>query len=224
MNIEGISEATLEKFIDAGWIRNLGDIFRLSQMKQEILSLEGFGEKSFENMMSHIENARCVLTENFLYAIGIPNVGIATAKTISRHFKDDFEKIRRATASELQDCDDVGEIMAEETVKFFLDEKKQAEIDDVLKEIRFLKREITEEQIFSGKTFVITGGVHHFANRDELKKFIEDRGGKTSGSVSKNTDALINNDSTSESTKNKKAKELDVPILTEEEFLALTKK
>lgn len=219
LSIDGLSEATLEKWIDAGFIKTPADLFRLARFKEDIIEMDGFGEKSYQNIQKAIEKARDVSLERFLYALGIPGIGVAGAKTLASFFGRDFEKVLAATKEELMECEDIGEVTAEDIVSFFADKKKLSEIEDLLSEIRFVEETNENAPIYAGKTFVITGDVHHFPNRDALKKYIEDRAGKVSSAVSKKTTALINNDILSSSTKNKQAKELGIPILTEDEFL-----
>ena len=221
MNVEGISEATVEKWINEGILHELADLFRLEEHKEAIVSMEGFGEKSYENVISSVEKAKSTSVERLLYAIGIPNIGVATAKLIAKAFDYEIERIRHATAVELTEINGIGEVMAAAYVDYFADEENQKQLDHILEEITLEKPEQTAEAVFEGKTFVITGSVTQFKNRNELKAYIEERGGKVAGSVSKNTDYLINNDNTSSSSKNKTAKELGIPIITEEEFLAL---
>lgn len=223
MNIEGLSEETLEKFIDEGYIKTYADIFHLEDYREEIVAKKGFGEKSYDNIVKAVEKARNVTLPSFIYSLGILNVGLTNAKMICKVF-DSIDKIRNARAEELETIDGVGKVIAESIVNYFADETKQKVLENLLAEITFeAKEENNNEQTLEGKTFVVTGSVNEFANRNELKKFIEDRGGKVTGSVTKNTDYLINNDATSSSSKNKKAKELGVEIITEEEFLQMVK-
>ncbi|MBE5951890.1 MAG: NAD-dependent DNA ligase LigA [Lachnospiraceae bacterium] len=221
MNMEGLSEATMEKWINEGFLSEPADLFRLSAHKEAIVSMEGFGEKSYENMMASVEKARTTTVERLLYSLGIPGIGVATAKVIAKAFDGDIEKIRHATAVELTEINGIGEVMAQDYVTYFAEGKKQEQLDHILAEIKLEKAESLVAAVFDGKTFVITGSVLQFKNRNELKAFIEERGGKVAGSVSRNTDYLINNDNMSSSSKNKTAKELGIPIITEEEFLAM---
>jgi DNA ligase (NAD+) len=223
MNIEGLSEATLEKFIEEGFLNKLPDIFHLEQYKENIIQLEGFGEKSYDNLIKSVEAARQVSMAKFLYSLGIGGIGLANAKLIVSHFGQDFEKIINATEEELVGIEGIGEVLAKTFHDFFQKKENLAVVGELLKEITFEKEETTETQSLAGKTFVITGSVEQFANRNELKDFIEKLGGKVTGSVSKNTDYLINNDTTSNSSKNKKAKELGIPILSEADFMELAK-
>jgi DNA ligase (NAD+) len=219
MNIEGLSEATLEKFVDLGLVREPADLFRLSEHRDTIVSLDGFGEKSYENLIAAVDRARETEVYRFLYSLGIPNVGVSNAKLICKEFGNDFEKIRTAKVEELVEIPGVGEVIAESFCEFFGSEEKNRITDHVLGEITLKAEEKAEgEQKLAGKTFVITGSVEKYANRKELKDFIESLGGKVTGSVTGKTDYLINNDAFSSSGKNKKAKELGVEVITEDEF------
>ncbi len=222
MNIEGISESTIEKWINEGILKTTPDFFRIDHFKDTIVNLEGFGEKSYENSLKAIEKARKTTAVRVLYGMGVPNIGIATAKLICKHFNNDMEKIRNASYEELVDVDGIGEVIAEEYVKFFKTEKVNAVLDDLLSEVELEKpAENTAELKFDGMTFVITGSVEKFKNRNELKAYIEERGGKVAGSVSYKTTYLINNDITSNSSKNKEARKLNIKIINEDEFLGL---
>ena len=222
MNIEGLSEATLEKFIARTYIHTFADIFRLSKYREEIVGMEGFGEKSYTNLMESIERARHTTLPRLIYSLGIPNIGVANAKLLCKYFDYDLKRLRDADEEEVSSVEGLGEVIAAAVVSYFADETNQKNLDDLCLELTIVKpQESSQTQTFAGKTFVITGSVEHFANRNELKAFIEERGGKVTGSVSKKTDYLINNDTTSASSKNKKAGELGIPILAEEAFLAL---
>lgn len=221
MNIEGLSEATLEKFIANGYLKKLPDIFHLERYRDEITALEGFGQKSYDNLMKSIETARTVSMAKFIYSLGISGIGLANAKMIAAHFDQDFERIIHASEEELTEVDGIGEVLAKAFCDFFQDEQRMQVVKELLKEITFEQEKTAVPQTLEGKTFVITGSVEQFANRNELKEFIEKSGGKVTGSVSKNTDYLINNDRMSNSSKNKKANELGIPILSEEDFIKL---
>lgn len=221
MNMEGLSEATMEKWINEGFLTEPADLFKLSAHKEAIVNMEGFGEKSYENLTSSIEKARTTTAERLLYAIGIPNIGVATAKLITKAFDGDMERIRHAEVTDLTEINGIGDVMAKGYVEFFAKEENQQQLDHILEEVQLEKTERTADASLDGKTFVVTGSVFQFKNRNELKAYIEERGGKVAGSVSKNTDYLINNDNMSSSSKNKTAKELGIPIITEEEFLAM---
>ncbi len=221
MNIDGLSEATLEKFIARGFIHDFGDIFEIGKYREEIVHMEGFGEKSFENLLSSLEKARETTLARVIFSLGIPNIGLANAKVICRHFDDDLEKIRHAGLEEISDIEGIGPVIAGNLVEYFASEENNRALDHLLSHLVLKREERTGEQIFAGKIFVITGSVEHFANRNEAKAFIESLGGKVTGSVTGKTSYLINNDVTSTSTKNKKARELGVPILSEEDLLAM---
>ena len=221
MNIDGISETTLERFIAEGFLHRLSDIYKLSDYKDRIVVLDGFGEKSYNNMLSSIEKSRKCTMEGFLYGLGISGIGVANAKLIVRYFKSDFDRIMNATAAELCEIEGVGDVMARDFTEYMSKADKREEIERLLSEIEFVIEENTAEQDLEGWTFVITGSLNSFPNRDALKKVIEDRGGKVAGSVSSKTSYLINNDINSNSSKNKNAKKLGVPIITEEDFLNL---
>lgn len=223
MNIEGLSEQTLEKFIEKGFITDFSDIYRLERFRDDIVTMEGFGEKSYENMISSIDASRNTTFNRVLYGIGIINVGNATAKLICRHFKNNIEDIINADVEELTEIKDIGGVIAEGIVAYFADEANVSSLRELLGELNIVEEENNNPQDLEGKTFVITGSLNTFANRDELKKLIEDRGGKVAGSVSAKTSYLINNDVTSGSSKNKKAKSLGVPIISEEDFLNINR-
>ena len=220
MNIDGLSEETLEKFIDAGYIKEFADIFHLDRYYEEIVATPGFGKKSYDNLMDSVEKARNVELSALIYSLGIPNIGSANAKLICKAFNNNIEKIRNASVEELIEIDGIGEIMAEKFCQYFADEDNIKKLDNLLKEVNIAEpEENTTPQNMDGLTFVITGSVEHFANRNELKSYIEKHGGKVTGSVSAKTNYLINNDAMSASSKNKKAKKLGVEIVTEEVFL-----
>lgn len=222
LNIDGLSEATLEKFIQRGFIKDKTDIFHLDRFKDEIVAMDGFGEKSYANLIEAVEKARDTDLVRVLYGLGIDNIGLSTAKLIARKFKGDKEALMNADIQELTDIDGIGEVIADSYVKYFADEKKRKEYIRLLGEVSLKEMDDTQNsQELSGKTFVITGSVTHFANRKELKELIESMGGKVTGSVTGNTSYLINNDSMSQSAKNKTAAKLNVPVITEEEFIRL---
>ena len=222
MNIDGLSEATLEKFIARGFIHNFGDIFEIEKYRNEIVEMDGFGEKSFENLLSSIEKAKETTLAKVIYSLGIANIGLSNAKVICRHFEDDLDKIREADEEEISAIDGIGPVIASSLVKYFKDPQNNQKVDHLLGYLHIHKEEISGEQIFAGMNFVITGSLEHFANRGEAKKLIESLGGKVTGTVTGKTNYLINNDVTSNSSKNKKARELGIPILSEEDFLKLT--
>lgn len=222
MNIEGLSEATLEKMIAKGYIHTFADIFHLDAHKEEIVEMEGFGEKSYTNLMQSIEKAKDTTLPRLIYSLGIPNIGVANAKLICQYFGHDIEAIRGSSIEALSEIEGLGAVIAASVHDYFADETNAAAVDALLAEVSIaVPQENTEAMTLTGKTFVITGSVEHFANRSELKTFIEEKGGKVTGSVTKKTDYLINNDTESTSSKNKKARELGIPILSEEAFLEL---
>ncbi len=222
MNIEGLSEATIEKFLEEGFLEELYDIYRLEPYRMQIVALEGFGERSYENLQASIQISRKTTLSRFLYGLGIMNIGVATAKLICRHFQNDLVAIENAGVEELVEMEGIGEVIAESFVAYFQNADNRKRIQELLKEIQFEQEETGGDSlIFQGVNFVITGSVNHYANRDEVKALIEARGGKVTGSVTSKTHYLINNDVTSSSSKNKKAKELGVPIISEEEFIHL---
>lgn len=221
MNIEGLSEASLEKFVGRGFIQTSGDIFRLSRYREEICQMEGFGEKSFRNLADSIEKARDTSLPRLIYSLGIANIGLANAKLICRHFDQDPEKVMEATAEELGKIDGIGPVIASAFEVYFAQEKNRSRYLDILGEIRLEENRQEASYLFREKVFVVTGSVARFSNRSQLKEWIEARGGKVTGSVTSKTSFLINNDAESTSSKNKKARELNIPILSEEELLAM---
>ena len=225
MNIDGLSEATLEKFIARGFIRDFGDIFEIDRYKDEIIQMEGFGEKSYENLIESLNRAKKTELPRVLYALGIPSIGVANAKMICKELGYDMEKIRHVSEEELAAIDGIGPVIAKSFVDYFKKEGRQEKLDHLLSHLELgeaPKQE--EEQIFHGMNFVITGSVEHFSNRKEVKEEIEKRGGKVTGSVTSKTNYLINNDTQSSSSKNKKAKELGIPIISEETFIQMMEK
>ena len=219
MNIDGLSEETLEKFIDAGYIHEFADIFNLSRYQKEIVETPGFGQKSYDNLIDSLNKAREVELHALLYSLGIPNIGVANAKLICKYFNNDIEKITHATADELVKIDGIGDKMAVKFVEYFSDKENIKKFNNLLNELTIIKEENNEEQNMAGLNFVVTGSVERFANRNEVKDYIEKRGGKVTGSVTSKTNYLINNDLLSNSSKNKKAKELGIEIINEEQFL-----
>ena len=225
LNIAGLSEATLEKFIGVGMIHEYADIFHLDRHQEEIVEMDGFGQKSYDNLIAAAEKASHTTLPRMVYGLGVAGIGLANAKMICRHFKNDFEAMRHATVEELVEIDGIGEVLAQAWAAFFSDGKNNAIVDHLLAELPFEAgdEESSEgaDEAFAGMNFVITGSLEHFKNRKELQELIERRGGKVTGSVTSKTNYLINNDVASSSSKNKKARELGVPILSEEEFLKL---
>lgn len=222
MNIEGLSEATLEKFIMNGFIKDFTDIFHLDRHEEEIKAMDGFGEKSYLKLQAGVQNARVTTLPRLVYSLGIPNIGSANAKMICRALGNDPERVMNATAEELSEISGVGEVIAGTYVQYFADEEHREIFRRLLSEVEIPKEEEPEGgQDLSGVNFVITGSVEHFANRGEVKEEIERRGGKVTGSVTSKTNYLINNDVNSTSSKNRKARELGIPIISEEEFLKM---
>ena len=219
MNIEGLSEATLEKFISLGFIKDFVDIYKLETYKDKIIELEGFGEKSYENIIASINASRECMLYALINALGMPGIGSANAKLLCKAFDNDLDKLLSATVEDISAVEGMGEILATGIVNYMQDEKNLKLIDELRKELNFIKIIVDEStQVLAGKTFVITGSLNNYVNRDELKSIIEEKGGKVAGSVSAKTTALINNDAASNSSKNKKAKELGVEIITESQF------
>lgn len=223
MNIEGLSESTLEKFIARGFIREYADIFHLDRHRDEIQSMEGFGEKSFQNLEASIEKARTTTLPRVIYGLGIANIGLANARMICRAFDYELDRMLAADQEDLNEISGIGDVIAGAFVAYFKDPVHRRQLEDLLKELTIVEEEgAGAPQTLAGLTFVITGSVTHFANRSEVKALIESMGGKVTGSVTSKTDYLINNDVESTSSKNKKARELGIPILSEEEFLEMT--
>ena len=221
LNIDGLSEMTLEKFIAAGFIHEFDDIFHLDRHRDAIVTMEGFGEKSYENLIEAAKTASHTTLPRLIFGLGIAGIGLANAKVICRHFDFDLDAMRKADAEELCAIDGIGGVLADAWVTYFKNDKNNEILDHLLADLTFANEARSEEQTLVGKTFVITGSVEHFANRKELQEKIESLGGKASGSVSAKTSYLINNDVTSNSSKNKKARELGIPILSEADFLKM---
>ena len=222
MNIDGLSEMTLEKFIAAGFIHSFADLFRLETHKEAIVSMEGFGDKSYERLIQSTETARKTTLPRLLYALGIPGIGVANARMLVKAFDQDLDRIRHASVEELCEVEGIGSVLAEGIAAYFSDGEKMVQLDDLLQQVTIEKEAGSDtEQVFAGQTFVITGSLTQFENRSQLKTFLEERGGKVTGSVTKNTTCLINNDVNSSSSKYKKAKERGIPIRPEAEIVAL---
>ncbi len=220
LNMDGLSEATLEKFVAEGFIRDYKDLFRLEQYREQIVKMEGFGEKSYDNIIASIETARNTTLPRLIYALGIANIGVAMAKVVCKHFDYDLGAMRVATEEEVSQIEGVGDVIAGTFCSYFRDAVKMKSLDALLEELILEKPEKSADaDKLKGKTFVVTGSVNHFNGRSELKEIIENMGGKVAGSVSAKTECLINNDTSSASSKNKKAKELNIPILSEEDFM-----
>lgn len=224
LNIDGFSEATLEKFIGAGLIREFADIFHLEDHKEAIMEMDGFGEKSYENLIASIRTAAKTTLPRVIYGLGITGIGLANAKMLCKAFSFNFEAMRQADAETLTQIDGIGQVLAEAWIQYFGSEENNQKVDRLLKELEIEQPEIAEgTAVLDGMIFVITGSVHHFANRKALQEVIESKGGKVTGSVTARTTYLINNDTTSNSSKNKKARELGISIISEEEFLNMAK-
>ena len=221
LNIDGLSESTLEKFLSKGFIKNDSDIFKLDRYKDEIVNMEGFGKRSYEKLMAALEEAKHTNVARFLYSLGINGIGSANAKMIAKYFDNDIDKIITAGKDDLLEIEGIGEVLANSIVDFFKDSKNIENVKNLREVLIFEVEESAGSDSFAGKVFVITGSLEHFTNRNELKELIEKNGGKVSGSVSSKTNFLINNDTASNSSKNKKAKELGVEIISEEDFLKL---
>lgn len=223
LNVDGLSEATLEKFIAAGFIHKFADLFHLDQHQDAIVQMEGFGQRSFDNLMNSVKNAAHTNLPRVIYGLGIAGIGLANAKMLCRKFRFDFDAMRHASYDDLIEIDGIGDVLAKAWIEYFASEKNNALVDELLAELTIEKEELPseEEAVFAGKTFVITGSLEHFSNRKALQELIESKGGKAAGSVSAKTSYLINNDTASNSSKNKKAKELGIPILSETDFLKL---
>ena len=219
LNMEGLSEATLEKFISMGFIHEYADLFHLTEHRDAIVDMEGFGEKSYANLVDSIEKARNTTLPRLIYGLGIANIGLVNAKMLCRHFDYDLDALQSAKEEELSDIEGVGDVIAGAFVSYMNNPANKEKIDHLLPELHLEKPESsTENQNLAGLSFVVTGTLNSFENRNALKEEIEKRGGKVTGSVTSKTECLINN-VTSSSSKNKKAKELNVPILSEEDFL-----
>ncbi|MDR2042950.1 MAG: NAD-dependent DNA ligase LigA [Clostridium sp.] len=219
LNIDGLSEATLEKFIDRGFLREFADLFHLERYREEITAMEGFGEKSCRNLLDGIQAARKTTLPRVLYGLGIANVGIANAKMFCRHFDYDFEKMKHAEKEELSAIEGVGEVIASAFMAYMADGRNRQKLENLWKELEFsIPQAAPGGQSLQGRSFVVTGSLNHYSGREEFKAAIEQKGGKVTGSVTSKTHCLINNDPGSVSSKNQKAKELGIPIVTEEEF------
>ena len=222
LNIDGLSEATLEKFIARGFIHDFADLFHLEQHREEICEMDGFGEKSYNNLIASVEKARETTLPRLIYGLGIANIGLANAKLICKEIGHDPERVMDLTAEDLAAIDGIGDVIAGNYVAYFADAEHRELFEKLLKEVKLPEeQEDVGEQTFAGMNFVITGSVEHFANRNEVKALIESKGGKVTGSVTSKTNYLINNNVESTSSKNKKAKDLGIPIITEEDFLKM---
>ncbi|HJA31723.1 MAG TPA: NAD-dependent DNA ligase LigA, partial [Candidatus Eisenbergiella pullicola] len=220
LNIDGLSEATLEKFLGRGFLHRFADLFHLDRYREEIVAMDGFGEKSWQNLSESIERARATTLPRVIYGLGIQNIGLANAKMICREYNDDLDRMMAADVEELSLIDGVGGVIAGTFHDYWQSEKNREDVKLLLSELTIEHTEVDESaQTLKGLVFVVTGSLNHFDGRSALKEVIEQKGGKVTGSVTGKTTCLINNDSTSNSAKNRKAKELNVPVLTEEEFM-----
>ena len=221
LNIDGLSESTLEKFLSKGFIKSDSDLFRLDKFKDEIINMEGFGKRSYEKLITALDEAKNTTVSRFLYSLGIAGIGSANAKMIAKYFDNDIDRIISASKDDLRKIEGIGEVLAGSIEDFFKSEKNIENVESLRKILKFETEENGGGDKFAGKVFVITGSLTHFSNRNEMKELIEKNGGKVSGSVSSKINFLINNDTDSNSSKNKKAKELGVEIISEEDFLKL---
>lgn len=221
MNIEGLSDAIINKLADEGLIKTYADIYNLKRYKNDIISFEGFGEKSYDNLINSIEKSRNVKLANFIFALGIPDIGLSRAKLICKNYSNDINKIRNLTFEELSKIDGIGEIIAKGWIDTFNNDDFIKELELLLKEVNFTDTSIDNNQPLKDLTFVITGSVNNFTNRDELVEYIESYGGKVVKAISNNVNYLINNDITSASTKNTKAKELGIKIISENDLMSM---
>nr|WP_314446268.1 NAD-dependent DNA ligase LigA [uncultured Lachnoanaerobaculum sp.] len=221
LNIDGLSESTLEKFLSKGFIKSDSDLFHLDKFKGEIINMDGFGKRSYEKLIAALDEAKNTTVSRFLYSLGIAGIGSANAKMIAKYFDNDIDRIISASKDDLLEIEGIGEVLANSIADFFKSEKNIENVESLRKILKFEKEESVGGDKLSGKVCVITGSLQHFSNRNELKELIEKNGGKVSGSVSSKTNYLINNDTASNSSKNKKAKELGVEIISEEDFLKL---
>ena len=220
MQIDGMSEATLEKFAGKGMIREFADIYKLDRYKDEICAMEGFGEKSYENLIESIDRSRNTTLPRLIYSLGIPGVGSSNAKLLCRYFGNDLDAIRNADVETLSAIEGIGSVIAGSIAEYFANSNNNRIVDDLIECINIEKPEESgDSSALGGMTFVITGSLERFSNRSELKELIENKGGKVAGSVSRNTTCLINNDITSGSSKNKTARELGIRIISEDEFI-----
>ena len=221
LNIDGLSESTLEKFLSKGFIKSDSDLFHLDKFKDDIINMDGFGKRSYEKLIAALDEAKNTTVSRFLYSLGIAGIGSANAKMIAKYFDNDIDRIISASKDDLLEIEGIGEVLANSIADFFRSEKNIENVESLRKILKFEKEESVGGDKLSGKVCVITGSLQHFSNRNELKEIIEKNGGKVSGSVSSKTNYLINNDTASNSSKNKKAKELGVEIISEEDFLKL---
>ena len=219
MNIDGISGATLETLSEAGIITDLPSIFNLDAHQSEIINMSGFGQKSYINMVNAINNARNVKLANLIYALGIPNIGLATAKLICKYFNFNLADTISATYDDLTRIEGIGDVIAESFTDYFNDEANLDQFIRLVKELNIIQETVSTDTSMSGVTICVTGDVYIFPNRRAIKDLVESKGGKLTGSVSRSTNYLVTNDTTSGSRKNKAAQDYGIPILTEQEFI-----
>ncbi len=220
LNIDGLSEATLEKFVDMGFIQEFADLFHLDRHREQIVEMEGFGERSYRKLIESVDRARNTTLPRVIYGLGIANIGVANAKMLCKYFEHDIQRMRETDVETLSAIEGVGEVIASAFVTYMQDEDNLRKIDDLMAELQIETPKVEEgSQTLSGMNFVITGGLEFFANRNDLKEAIEQKGGKVTGSVTSKTTCLINNDVASASSKNKKARDLGVPVISEKDFL-----
>ena len=221
MNIDGLSEATLERLADQGWLESFADLYRLKDHQEEIRQMEGFGEKSCEKLLASIEESRHREMYRLLSGLGVPGIGSAGAKLLAKAFHQNLQELMAADVERLAQIDGIGPVLADEIARFFNQKENRGMIEDLLQYVQIEEAGEQEEQTLEGKIFVITGSLGHFVNRNSLKELLESKGAKVAGSVSKRTSFLVNNDTESTSSKNKKAKELGIPIINEEALLEM---
>ncbi|MDD6919981.1 MAG: NAD-dependent DNA ligase LigA [Eubacteriales bacterium] len=221
LNIENISEATLEKFVDRGYVKTFADIYNLKKHKDEIINMDGFGQKSYDNIISAVENSRKTTLSRIIYALGIEGVGVVNARNIAKHCNDSWDRFISINKEDLLSVDGIGDVLSQAIVGYLDDLDKLSIANSLVAELTIEETKIIENDLLGGKTFVVTGSIAKFKNRKELQQVILDNGGNVSSSISKNTTYLINNDILSQSSKNKKAKELGIDIISEDDFLAM---
>lgn len=225
LDIENLSETTIEKFINLGWLNSIQDIYHLSDHENEMKTLDGFGKKSVEKLLSSVEKSRKTSLERFIYSLSIPLIGKSASKDISKICKDSFDDLvdlMKSSPEKLLSIDGFGTTMMNSVAKWWYENSLW--VYELSKEFAFEKSQPVSNEASStleGKTFVVTGSVHHYKNREELQKDIISHGGNVASSVSAKTSYLINNDVNSTSSKNQKAKSLNIPIISEKDFLQM---
>lgn len=221
MNIDGISEAILSRLINENMVKTYADLYNLSIYKDKIINFDGFGEKSYNNLIESIEKSRKVKLANFIYSLGIPDIGLSRAKLICSKFNNDIDVVSNLSYDKLSEIVGVGDVIAKEWIDTFKNPDFISEYNKIKKEIILIDN-VNNKTTLKDKTFVITGSVNNFKNRDELIEYIESLGGKVVKAISNNVDFLINNDITSTSSKNTKAKELGIKIISEDDLLKMS--